>query len=123
MHSLDQLRSGELAGIPRLDLCCDLHDFPEEIFSLADSLEVLNLSGNQLSSLPNDLARLHKLRILFCSDNQFTSVPEVVGSCMQLEMVGFKANRIQRLPAAALPSSYLHSCSLDPRGQSHADLP
>jgi len=103
MHSLEQLRSGALSGITRLDLSCGLSEFPEEIFALADSLEVLNLSGNQLSSLPNDLARLHKLRILFCSDNQFTSVPEVVGSCMQLEMVGFKANRIQRLPAAALP--------------------
>ena len=103
MHSLEQLRSGELAGITRLDLCCDLSDFPEEIFSMADSLEVLNLSGNRLSALPADLARLHKLRILFCSDNLFTSVPEVLGNCTQLEMIGFKSNRIQHLPAAALP--------------------
>ncbi len=103
MHSLEQLRSGELAGITPLDLCCDLHDFPEEIFSLADSLEVLNLSGNRLSALPADLARLLKLRIVFCSDNLFTSVPEVLGRCTQLEMIGFKSNRIQHLPAAALP--------------------
>lgn len=103
MHSLKQLRSGELAGITRLDLCCDLTDVPEEIFSLADSLEVLNLSGNRLSALPADLARLHKLRIVFCSNNLFTSVPEVLGNCTQLEMIGFKSNRIQHLPAAALP--------------------
>jgi len=98
MHSLEQLSSGELAGITRLDLCCELSDFPEEIFSLADSLEVLNLSGNRLSALPADLARLHKLRIVFCSDNLFTSVPEVLGNCTQLEMIGFEP-----LPAAALP--------------------
>ena len=103
MHSLEQLRSGELAGISRLDLCCNLTDFPDEIFSLANSLEVLNLSGNRLSTLPADLARLHKLRIVFCSDNLFTSVPEVLGRCTQLEMIGFKCNRIQHLPAAALP--------------------
>lgn len=103
MHNLEQLRSGELAGITRLDLCCDLSDFPEEIFALADSLEVLNLSGNRLSTLPADLARLHKLRIVFCSDNQFTSVPEVLDTCTQLEMIGFKSNRIQHLPAKALP--------------------
>jgi len=103
MHSLEQLSSGELAGITRLDLCCELSDFPEEIFSLADSLEVLNLSGNRLSALPADLARLHKLRIVFCSDNLFTSVPEVLGNCTQLEMIGFKSNRIEHLPAAALP--------------------
>ncbi|MGL4319017.1 MAG: leucine-rich repeat-containing protein kinase family protein [Pseudomonas sp.] len=103
MHTLEQLRRGELAGCQRLDLSCDLQTFPAEIFGLADSLEVLNLSGNQLSSLPADLPRLHKLRILFCSDNAFSSVPQVLGECPQLEMIGFKANQLRHLPAAALP--------------------
>jgi hypothetical protein len=102
MHTLEQLRAGELAGIKRLDLSCGLTEFPEEIFELADSLEILNLSGNQLSSLPDDLGRLHKLRVLFCSDNQFTEIPASLGQCRQLSMVGFKANKIQSLPAAAL---------------------
>lgn len=104
MHSLEQLQRGELAGITRLDLSADLDEFPEAIFSLADSLEVLNLSGNQLSSLPADLPRLHKLRVLFCSDNRFSEVPAVLGQCPQLEMVGFKTNQIRHLPAAALPA-------------------
>ena len=64
---------------------------------------MLNLSGNQLDSLPADLSRLRKLRILFCSDNPFTEVPECLGDCPQLEMVGFKANRIRHLPADSLP--------------------
>ncbi|QJX49079.1 serine/threonine-protein kinase [Hymenobacter taeanensis] len=102
MHTLEQLRAGELAGIQRLDLSCGLTEFPQEIFDLADSLEILNLSGNALSSLPADLGRLHKLRILFCSDNQFTEVPSVLGQCPQLSMVGFKANEIHTLPAEAL---------------------
>lgn len=76
---------------------------PREIFDLADSLEVLNLSGNALSSLPDDLHRLTRLRVLFCSDNLFTEMPACVGQCAQLSMVGFKANRIERVPAAALP--------------------
>ncbi|MBO3270517.1 leucine-rich repeat-containing protein kinase family protein [Hymenobacter defluvii] len=103
MHTLDQLRAGQLAGIQRLDLSCGLTEFPREIFDLADSLEILNLSGNRLSSLPDDLGRLHKLRVLFCSDNQFTTVPEVLGQLPHLSMIGFKANQIQTLPAAALP--------------------
>lgn len=103
MHSLSQLRAGELAGIKRLDLSCGLTEFPREIFDLADSLETLNLSGNALNELPDDLPRLHKLRVIFCSDNQFTRVPEVLGRCPNLEMVGFKANQISELPAAALP--------------------
>ncbi|UVE19506.1 leucine-rich repeat-containing serine/threonine-protein kinase [Pseudomonas sp. LS44] len=103
MNTLEQLRRGELAGIQRLDLSCNLSEFPREIFDLADSLEVLNLSANQLTSLPADLPRLHKLRILFCSDNPFTVVPEVLGDCPRLEMIGFKANHLHHLPAAALP--------------------
>ena len=103
MHTLEQLRAGKLAGIQQLNLSASLIEFPREIFALADSLEVLNLTGNALSTLPNDLGRLHKLRVLFCSDNQFTEVPAVLGQCRQLSMVGFKANQIRTLPAAALP--------------------
>ncbi|OIR12322.1 E3 ubiquitin-protein ligase sspH2 [mine drainage metagenome] len=103
MHTLSSLRTGQLAGIKRLDLSCGLTKFPSEIYTLADSLEVLNLSGNALSSLPDDLPRLHKLRIIFCSDNRFTELPKVLGRCQNLEMVGFKANQISNVPAESLP--------------------
>jgi hypothetical protein len=103
MHTLEQLRAGELAGARRLQLACGLTEFPREIFDLADSLEILDLSSNALSSLPDDLPRLHKLRIVFASDNQFTELPAVLGECATLSMVGFKANRIRTVPAAALP--------------------
>ncbi len=103
MHTLAQLKAGQLAGITRLDLSCGLTEFPQEIFTLADTLEILNLSGNALSSLPDDLHRLPHLRVLFCSDNAFTDLPECLGQCAKLSMIGFKANRISRVPAAALP--------------------
>lgn len=103
MHTLEQLRSGALTGITRLNLSCGLREFPREIFTLADTLEILDLSGNQLSALPDDLPRLHQLRILFCSDNLFTELPPVLGQCAQLDMVGFKANRIRSVSAASLP--------------------
>jgi hypothetical protein len=89
----------------RLNLSCGLKTFPAEIYDLADTLEILDLSGNELSSLPDDFHRLHKLRILFCSDNQFTELPAVLGQCPQLSMVGFKANKIRSVPAAALGKS------------------
>jgi hypothetical protein len=100
--TLAALRSGQLKGITRLDLACDLQEFPPEIFALADSLEVLNLSGNALSTLPDDLPRLRNLRVLFCSENRFTQLPEVLSSCTHLEMVGFKSNSIREVPAAAI---------------------
>ncbi|CAN5153320.1 leucine-rich repeat-containing protein kinase family protein [soil metagenome] len=102
MDTLEQLRSGALAGSRRLSLSCGLQAFPPEIFDLADTLEILDLSGNALSALPDDLARLHRLRIIFCSNNLFTELPAVLGRCPQLEMIGFRANRIRQVPDAAL---------------------
>jgi hypothetical protein len=50
MKSLEQLRAGKLVGTRRLNLSCHLREFPREIFDLADTLEILDLSGNQLSA-------------------------------------------------------------------------
>lgn len=104
MHTLEQLRSGALAGTHRLDLSCGLTELPPEVLALADSLEVLNLSGNRLTALPHWLPRLHRLKVVFGSDNPFTELPEVLGECPSLEMVGFKACRIGHVPAASLPA-------------------
>lgn len=100
---LAQLRAGALAGSRRLSLSCGLTHFPPEIFTLADTLEILDLSGNALNALPADLARLHRLRIIFCSNNRFTELPAALGQCAQLEMIGFRANQIRHVPAGALP--------------------
>lgn len=102
MHTLSQLQSGILQGATSLKMSEGLKEFPEEIFQLADTLEVLDLSGNRLSELPHDFGRLSKLRIFFCSDNIFSVLPEVLGHCKQLDIVGFKANNIATVPAAAI---------------------
>lgn len=102
MHTLKQLRSGELKGIASLKLSEELSDFPEEIFELANTLEVLDLSRNNLSSLPADFGRLKKLKIFFCSENRFTVLPEVLADCPLLDLVGFKANIIETVPAISL---------------------
>lgn len=104
MHTLDDLQSGRLAGARHVRLCgLGLRHFPDELFDLASTLEVLDLSGNQLDSLPDDLHRLQRLQILFASNNPFTQLPPALGRCAQLEMVGFKACRIEQVPADSLP--------------------
>jgi len=104
MNTLQQIRSGELKGATHVKLSCGLKEFPLELFDLAESLEILDLSVNQLSTLPEDLHRFSKLKILFCSDNLFTELPEVLGQCKALEMIGFKSNQIHTISEQALPT-------------------
>lgn len=105
MHTLEQLRSGDLSGARHLKLAENLTVFPPEILTLRETLEVLDLTGNRLCTLPDELAGFTKLRILFCSENRFTELPAVLGRCPALTMVGFKANRIVTVPAKALPAT------------------
>lgn len=102
MQTLEQLQSGKLAGCTSIRLSCGLTEFPKELFDLADSLELLDLSGNQLSALPNDFGRFTKLKIAFFSDNLFTEYPEVLADCPLLEMIGFKANQIKYVSEKAI---------------------
>lgn len=105
MQTLQQLKSGELKGSLKLKLSCDLTEFPVEIFDLADTLELLDLSGNKLSTLPKDFGRLIKLKIAFFSDNQFTELPSVLSDCPNLEMIGFKANQISQVSEVSIPKT------------------
>ncbi len=86
-----------------IKLRADLTEFPQSLYEHADTLEVLDLSGNQLRALPDDLTRFTRLRILFASNNPFTELPSVLGRMPQLEMVGFKACQISHVPANSLP--------------------
>ncbi|MBE5317689.1 protein kinase [Pedobacter sp. MR2016-19] len=102
MQNLLALQSGELKGAVSLKLSENLTEFPREIFELADTLEVLDLSFNKLSALPVDFCRLTKLKIFFCSENLFTVLPEVLGDCPSLDIVGFKSNRIEMVPPKSI---------------------
>lgn len=102
--TLAALRRGDLAGTRRLDLRgCNLERLPEEVFALADTLEELDLGDNRLSTLPDTLPRLHRLRVIFGSGNPFTELPEVLGACGQLSMIGFRGCQIDTISGAALP--------------------
>ncbi|MFA0413842.1 protein kinase [Vibrio renipiscarius] len=103
MHTVEQLVSGELDGTTHLYLKQGLAEFPREIINLADSLEVLDLSDNQLQNLPDDFSQLKQLRILFLTNNCFTAIPTVLAQCPKLEMISFKSNKLQHIPERSLP--------------------
>ena len=101
--TLEALRKGDLAGARSLKLDGGLTTVPDEIFGLADTLEVLDLSGNRLEALPSDMGRLKRLRVLFCSGNSFERLPEVLGECEALSQIGFRGVGLKEVPATALP--------------------
>jgi len=105
MNTLEQLRSGQLIGTKRLKLACGLTEFPREIFTLAETLEVLDMTDNHLNTLPDDFGQLKNLKILFLSNNFFTEVPTVLSHCPKLSMIGFRNNNINTLLEDALPLS------------------
>lgn len=105
MHTVAQLKSGNLKNTTTLKLSEGLTEIPEEVFQLADTLEVLDLSGNKLNSLPDRFSSLKKLRILFLSNNDFTVFPGILHTLKNLDIVGFKANKIQHVPENSIPVS------------------
>jgi hypothetical protein len=102
-QTLDGLRSGQYKGTKRLKLSCNLVEFPREVLGLFDTLEILDLSNNPLSNLPKDISRLHKLRIAFFSDCNFTTFPAQLAQCRSLEMVAFKNNHMTTIPPNSFP--------------------
>ncbi len=105
MKTLEQLRSGKLIGEKKLVLACGLSEFPQEIFDMAETLEVLDMTDNKLSSLPSNFGKLKNLKILFLSNNLYEEVPTVLADCPKLSMIGFRNNHIKTLSENALPLS------------------
>jgi predicted Ser/Thr protein kinase len=102
-HSLAELKSGKLIGSKTLKLACGLMEFPEEILSLAETLEVLDLSDNKMTELPESISQLKNLKILFFARNNFTEFPLILAQLPKLTMIGFKSNQIQTVPENAFP--------------------
>ncbi|MEP5339608.1 MAG: leucine-rich repeat-containing protein kinase family protein [Algibacter sp.] len=103
IQTLEALQSGKLIGTKTLKLACGLKEFPEEILELAETLEVLDLSDNQLTELPDSIYQLKHLKILFFARNNFTEFPEILKNCPTLTMIGFKSNQIKTVPENAFP--------------------
>jgi Leucine-rich repeat (LRR) protein len=103
LQTLAQLNSGKYSDLTRLALSENLTEFPKEIFSLANSLEVLDLSNNQLTTLPDELGSLKRLKILFLTNNHFESIPAILAACPQLEMISFKSNKLTHVGENVLP--------------------
>ena len=101
--TLAALRRGDLAGARELRLPLGIGEVPRDVFGLAETLEVLDLSAAGLDRLPDDMGRLKRLRVLFCSGNRFDLLPPALGDCASLSQIGFRGTGLREIPAEALP--------------------
>ena len=79
--------------------------FPEEIFQFADDVEILDMSHGHMMTLPDKLEQFQNMRVAFFSYHDFQEVPGVLSACRNLEMVGFRGCRINRLPEHVFPEN------------------
>ncbi len=79
-------------------------EFPREILSRAADIEILDISFTGIRTLPDDFARLRKLRVLFASFTPFTGVPPQLKDCAALKMLGMKTCQISTFAEDSLPA-------------------
>lgn len=63
------------------------------------NLEYLDLSNNQLSELPHDIASFQNLKILDLSNNQFSELPAEIVNLPNLEYLYLNDNNLLEVPA------------------------
>eukprot|EP00956_Cyclotella_meneghiniana_P006472 scaffold8496_cov66-Cyclotella_meneghiniana.AAC.14 len=74
-----------------------LQTLPDGISSLK-FLQVLNCSCNQLQSLPDGIGCLESITILKANGNQLTTIPSTIGQCKNLQELILSENIITSLP-------------------------
>jgi len=83
----------------------------EDLISLPQ-LTLLDLTWNQLNTLPDEIAKLSQLTSLDLRYNQLNILPESIMNLTQLLFLDLRYNRLNTLPDALLQLSQLTSLSL-----------
>lgn len=93
--------------LEKIDLSnSNLTEFPLDLLlPCKDSIKFINLGGNSLSTLPDEIQLFKNLRILFFADNKFRSIPKALGSISSLYMLSFKNNLLEDVPEESLSPS------------------
>ncbi|MDD2894831.1 MAG: leucine-rich repeat-containing protein kinase family protein [Aliarcobacter sp.] len=105
MEILKELELGNLKDSTYIKIAAGLYTFPTELYILVDTLEVLDLTDNNLSTLPDDFHRFKKLKRVFLSNNQFNHVPKILAKLPVLSMIGMRNNKIKIFEENSIPLS------------------
>ncbi|OLT62359.1 COR domain-containing protein [Moorena bouillonii] len=104
-HLVKKIREAKKKQLKQLDLSSnflsnDDVNFTEiltKVFNLSQ-LEVLDLSGKQLKTVPESIGKLTNLTKLNLSGNQLTIVPESIGKLTNLTELNLSGNKLTTVP-------------------------
>lgn len=87
-----------LPELKQLNLTYDeLISIPPSIGTCFPNLEILILSGNNLSSLPESIVNLEKLEVLDLSKNKFINIPLSISGLKNLKELILYSNKIKHV--------------------------
>ena len=86
-------------------------------WQLLQQLQILNLNGNALTTLPEEFGCLLQLRELLLRDNQLTALPTCLTRLPSLEILWLHNNRLTALPADFGALSKLEGLGADGRAR------
>ena len=89
----------DLFPLPITHLCLS-HNHLHNVNGLEEmsSLMVLNITNNDITSLPYNIGNLRALRELDVSGNKITKIPESIGALRHLRVLNLSSNKITFLP-------------------------
>lgn len=118
---------GKLGRLQLLDLSSNrLTALPNDLWELGASLLALNLSGNAISgALPNNVGNFARLQALDVSHNAFTgALPQALGSLAGLQVLNASHNQFQGQVPGAVVTGCRSLVAMDLSGNAlNGDLP
>lgn len=76
-----------------------LREFPKQLYNLSSTLRNLDLSDNQITTIPANIKDFKCLKSITINNNTLTSLPDEIGCLIKLETISFVGNNLQHLPS------------------------
>lgn len=91
-----------LGNFPKLDLLQiygnKFQEIPDSFFDSIPPIQSIHLNNNKLVSLPKSLEKLKKITILNLSKNELTTIPDYFGAFPLLKSLYISRNKLSTLP-------------------------